>query len=116
MDKKIKIIYEDFKRSNKRYVPEIKSVLVSFGNYNTEYVETMSYEENFDAFVNDVFECGFLYLNDKKALSVFQVKSFEMVQDEKENKEVKNEVNEEKNEDVTTHQVTRTRKRRKKRQ
>jgi hypothetical protein len=85
MDKKyVKIVYEDFRTNNSnRYHSEIKSDMVEFDGYNTCYINEISYEDNFDAFVHDLFSFGFLYLNDGRAIPVFNIKFIEMVREQK---------------------------------
>jgi len=86
MAKQIRIIYEDFvskKTSSNRgakneFIPEIKDALVPFSDQNSVWQSVSTYEENFDAFVQDAFECGFIYVTPEVAISILQIKKFEM--------------------------------------
>lgn len=81
MTRYVKIIYEDWEGyglGEQRYHrSEIKESLVPFGDYNTMWNEGLSYAENFEAFIQDSFECGFVYVSGTKAVTVLQIKAFE---------------------------------------
>jgi len=84
MTKSIKIVYEDWSISASSvfatgniFASKIKEAIVEFDGNNTPYVESMSYSDNFDSFVHDVFNSGFVYINQRKAVSILQIKCFE---------------------------------------
>ena len=72
----VKIIYEYAKEDNNRIVPILKEALVPFCERNTIYLNDISYSDNFDNFLQDAFEGGYIYLNDTHAIPVFNIKSF----------------------------------------
>lgn len=85
MEKYIKIVFEDWTRSQTQspqgvqisFAPVIKEALVKFTDQNSVYVENTTYQENFDMFLQDVADCGYIYLNPNRAISTSQVKYFE---------------------------------------
>jgi S-methylmethionine-dependent homocysteine/selenocysteine methylase len=84
MTKSIKILYEDWSLSagsvfatGNIFASKIKEAIVNFDGNNTPYVDSMSYSDNFDCFVHDAFSSGFVYINDRKAISILQIKCFE---------------------------------------
>lgn len=75
---KIKIIYEDVRKEGENlYSTVIKQISIPFGGKNTLWLDKVNYAENFDAFVQDAMECGFVYINPTTAITVFQIKSFQ---------------------------------------
>lgn len=75
---KIKIIYEDVRKEGENlYSKVIKQISIPFGGKNTLWLDKVNYAENFDAFVQDAMECGFVYINPTTAITVFQIKSFQ---------------------------------------
>jgi hypothetical protein len=84
MTKSIKIVYEDWSLSagsvfatGNIFENKIKEAIVGFDGNNTPYVDSMSYSDNFDCFVHDAFSSGFVYINNRKAVSILQIKCFE---------------------------------------
>lgn len=71
----LKLIYEDWEKKNGTFSPVLKESLVPFGEPNTIWLDESSYDDNFEFFVQDVFECGFLFLNEK-VITIFQIKNF----------------------------------------
>jgi len=76
MTKQVKIIYEDCKSDIGTIVPKLTWALVPFGSLNSPYSDSTSYADNFEHFVQDSFESGFLYLDANEAIPIFQVKKF----------------------------------------
>lgn len=74
---KIKIIYEDVRQEGDLYSTVLKQISIPFGGKNTLWLDKVNYAENFDAFVQDAMECGFVYINPTTAITVFQIKSFQ---------------------------------------
>jgi hypothetical protein len=77
MTKYVKIIYENWVMERDGYKPAVTDALVPFCDKNTAWTDGLTYAENFDILVQDVFDCGFIYINDTKAVTVLQIKSFE---------------------------------------
>jgi hypothetical protein len=84
MKKSIKIIYEDWSLSaasalatGNVFSSKIKEATVYFDGNNTRYIDSISYADNFDCFVHDAFSYGFVYITDRKAVSILQIKCFE---------------------------------------
>jgi len=77
MMKSIKIMYEDWINTTGLATCIIKEAIVDFDGNNTPYVESMSYSDNFDSFIHDAFNSGFVYLTPRKAVSILQIKYFE---------------------------------------
>ncbi|MFA7219419.1 MAG: hypothetical protein WC119_02865 [Synergistaceae bacterium] len=85
MEKYVKIVFEDWTKSQTQspqgvqtsFAPIIKEALVKFTDQNSVYVENTTYQENFDMFLQDVADCGYIYLNPNRAISTSQVKYFE---------------------------------------
>jgi len=78
MTKSIKILYENWSVNGIGGVSsKIEEAIVNFDGNNTPYVDSMSYADNFDSFVHDVFNSGFVYINQRKAVSILQIKCFE---------------------------------------
>jgi hypothetical protein len=78
MTKSIKIVYENWSLSSISGVSsKIEEAIVNFDGNNTAYLDSMSYSDNFDCFVHDAFSSGFVYINDRKAISILQIKCFE---------------------------------------
>ena len=85
--KYIKIIYEDWVKDVKvngiTFMSKIVEALCPFGNLNTLWTDSRSYTDNFEMFVQDVFECGFVYLSKSEAIPVFCIKKFLVYEDNK---------------------------------
>lgn len=62
--------------SNATWVTEKTQALVPFSDLNTRYDTGISYKDNFEKFVSDSFECGFVYLSDEYAIPVFKILAF----------------------------------------
>jgi len=80
MEKYVKIIYEDCKLnspSSDVCYSVLKEALISFGGKNTLWLDKVDYSENFDTFVQDAIDCGFVYINPTTAITIFQIKSFQ---------------------------------------
>ena len=77
MKKQIKIIYEDFTETKGRIKQSLKTALVPFSDRNTTYLEGDGYTENFERFLQDVFECGHVFLSSTEAVSILQIKKYE---------------------------------------
>jgi hypothetical protein len=90
MAEKIKIIYEDWEGKQTRspkgvevsFNPVVKEALVLFNEQNTIWQDYLSYNDNFDAFVQDIFECGFVYVSPTEVITIFQIKKCEMYNSE----------------------------------
>jgi len=79
--KSIKIVYEYCTKKDGTTISRIEEAIVDFDGNNTQYVDSMSYSDNFDRFVHDAFSSGFIYLTPRKVVSVFQIKFFEFNDD-----------------------------------
>lgn len=73
----IQIVY-DFFEENKdgsiRKYPKICSI--PFSSKTTEYINSLSYEENMEAMIFDILEDGFVFVSDKVAVPIFNIKEF----------------------------------------
>lgn len=77
MKKTVSMIFEDwFIDEGGNYGHKVKSENVSFCDRNSIYIESCTYDENFDKFVQDVMECGYVYLDCGKVVTVNQIKFF----------------------------------------
>ena len=67
--------------NGQRWITEKAQTLVAFSDLNTRYDEGLSYRDNFEKFIRDSFECGFVFLNDEYAIPVFKILAFMAVKD-----------------------------------
>lgn len=74
--KNLKIIYENYVKNQNKYISYIKESIVSFEKPNSEWINNYSYDENFEIFIEDVFDRGYVYIGDQ-VVSVFMIKSFQ---------------------------------------
>jgi len=84
IEKAIKIIYTAYdviQDGNIRW--KEKEVIVPFSKITTEYIDKLSYQDNMEAMLLDIFESGFVFINDNIAIPVFNIKQF-MAYDSKE--------------------------------
>ena len=72
MSKSVNITYEKFVNGR----PIVVTEPVLFSKKTTEYVESLSYLENMEAMIFDIFENGFIFIDDKTVITVFCIKSF----------------------------------------
>ena len=79
MKRSIEIIYEDCIEVNGKLTLGLKTGFVDFSSRNTEYADSMPYKDNFEQFLHDTFECGFVYLTEEQVVSVFQIKKYIMI-------------------------------------
>ena len=76
MRKYVKVIYEDVQEEGGIFVTELQSALAPFSERNTVFSDSVSYRENFEQFMQDAFECGYIYLTPDHAISILQIKSY----------------------------------------
>ena len=55
---------------------ELATDLAPFGRNETPYEPSCSYDENFERFMVDAYECGFVRITPERAISVYQIKEF----------------------------------------
>ena len=77
MKRYVKVIYEDIVKSEQgQFEVALKETLAPFGPEYTEYDGNANYADNFEKFVVDAFECGFIRISEFVAIPVFQIKKF----------------------------------------
>jgi len=75
--KSIKIIYSNYEVIQDGSIRwKDKEVIVPFSKDMTEYVTNQSYRDNMEAMILDIFESGYVFISDKIAIPVFNIKQF----------------------------------------
>jgi len=77
IERAIKIIYLHYETMQDKSVKCIdREAIVRFSKDSTEYVINQSYKDNMEAMLLDIFENGFVFINDNIAIPVFNIKQF----------------------------------------
>jgi len=63
--------------------------VIPFNDLNTMYDNGMSYVANFERFIRESFECGFIFLDDGYAIPVFKVLAFMKGEESETDKSIK---------------------------
>ena len=73
----VKIYYNKVTdNGNGEFVEKLVTELVPFLKNQTPYEESASYEDNFERFISEAFECGFIMTSSNRAISILQIKEF----------------------------------------
>lgn len=91
INKAIRIIYDSYEecndgKNNITWRKVAKSAIVPFSAKTTVWSKSNSYVENMEAMIIDIMENGFVFVNDKTAISFFDIHQF-MAYDENDNGE-----------------------------
>jgi hypothetical protein len=77
IERAIKIIYLHYETMQDKSIKCIdREAIVKFSKDSTEYVINQSYKDNMEAMLLDIFENGFVFINDNIAIPVFNIKQF----------------------------------------
>jgi hypothetical protein len=77
IERAIKIIYLHYETMQDKSIKCIdREAIVRFSKDSTEYVINQSYKDNMEAMLLDIFENGFVFINDNVAIPVFNIKQF----------------------------------------
>lgn len=77
IERAIKIIYLHYETMQDKSIKCIdREAIVRFSKDSTEYVINQSYKDNMEAMLLDIFENGFVFINDNIAIPVFNIKQF----------------------------------------
>lgn len=76
-NKSIKIIYTAYDTMQDGSIRwKEKEAVIPFGKDTTEYVDSLPYRDNMEAMLMDIFESGFVFINDRLVVPVFNVKQY----------------------------------------
>lgn len=77
IEKAIKIIYSHYETMPDGSIKsKDKEAIILFTKNSTEYVESQSYKDNMEAMLLDIFETGFVFINDNTVIPIFNIKQY----------------------------------------
>lgn len=76
MNKYVKVIYEYYRETNGKIEVGLRSALAPFCEQNTTFVDGIGYSDNLERFIQETFECGYLFLTPDHIVTVLQLKAF----------------------------------------
>lgn len=88
-DKAIKIIYVHYETMPDGTIrSKDKEAIIPFTKNSTEYVDSQSYKDNMEAMLLDIFETGFVFINDNMVIPIFNIKQYMAFNKSETNKQV----------------------------
>ena len=72
----IQIIYEDFEVAPNGIRNSLKVATVYFSEKTTPYTNSVSYADNFEYMIADIYQNGYVYIDDKNIIPVLNIKKF----------------------------------------